>query len=111
MNGLWLAAPAGPSDGGEGFTLVSVSPGLGGFVVMFLLALVVVFLMVDLSRRVRRIQARANAEERQAWEQSEAAREAGDGSDAPTDARADAERGSSAETGAQPERDGDEPLR
>ena len=65
---LILATPNAPSDG-EGMTLVSVSPGLGGFVVMFVLVLAVVLLMLDLTRRVRRLQARANVEERAREEQ------------------------------------------
>ena len=64
---------AGPSDGEE-FTVVSVSPGLPGFIAMFLLAVVVVLLVVDMTRRVRRVQADARVAERmRAREQAGAA--------------------------------------
>lgn len=59
VSGVLLAG--GPSDGGE-MTTVSVSPGLPGFFAMFFIAAVVVLLLIDFSRRVRRIQARDRAE-------------------------------------------------
>ncbi len=57
-----LAAPS-PSDGQE-FTPVSVSPGLEGFFFTFILAALLVLLLVDMARRVRRIQAAARVKER-----------------------------------------------
>lgn len=65
---------AAPSDGGE-MNSVTVSPGLPGFFAAFVLAVVVVLLAVDLSRRTRRIQARARVEERMREEQERAAAE------------------------------------
>lgn len=56
------AAPS-PSDGQE-FTPVSVSPGLEGFFFTFILAALLVLLLVDMARRVRRIQAAARVKER-----------------------------------------------
>ncbi|WP_157773399.1 hypothetical protein [Brachybacterium vulturis] len=65
--GELLAAPS-PSDGEE-FTPVSVSPGLAGFFAMFVLAVAVVLLAVDMTRRTRRVQARARVQERMAAEE------------------------------------------
>lgn len=56
------AAPS-PSDGQE-FTPVSVSPGLEGFFFTFILAALLVLLLVDMARRVRRVQAAARVKER-----------------------------------------------
>ena len=85
-----VAAPS-PSDG-EGFNSVTVSPGLPGFFAMFALAVVVVFLAIDMTRRTRRVQARARvqerreAEERAAAEQgTESGAESGVGADAETE--------------------------
>lgn len=77
--GVLLAAPS-PSDGFE-FTSVSVSPGLGGFIAMFFLAVAVVALIVSMTRHVRRVNAsyavreqqeRAAQRDRQEREQGEA---------------------------------------
>ena len=54
----------GPSDGGD-LTPVSVSPGLPGFFAMAAITLAVVLLLIDFSRRVRRIQARDRVEQRE----------------------------------------------
>lgn len=54
---------AEPSDGGE-LNIVTVSPGLPGFIAMFLLAAVVVLLAIDMTRRIRRLQARERVAER-----------------------------------------------
>ena len=59
---LVLAAPT-PSDGEE-FTPVSVSPGLPGFFATFVLAALLVLLLVDMARRVRRVQAAGRVRER-----------------------------------------------
>ena len=54
--GAVLQAAPSPSDGGEEeFTSVTVSPGLPGFFAVFVLAVVVVLLLVDMTRRVRRV--------------------------------------------------------
>lgn len=75
LTGELLAAPS-PSDGGE-LNSVTVSPGLPGFIVMFVLAVVVVLLLVDMARRVRRVQAKARVEERmRVRREQERAREA-----------------------------------
>ncbi|MDV3297204.1 MAG: hypothetical protein LOY01_15540, partial [Brachybacterium paraconglomeratum] len=63
--GAVLQAAPSPSDGEE-FNSVTVSPGLPGFLATFVLAVVVVLLLIDMTRRVRRVQARARVEERQA---------------------------------------------
>lgn len=73
------------------FTTVSVSPGLGGFIAMFIIAALVVLLVVDMSRRVRRVQARERVEQRRAEEQvsaSSAAAPATPSAGDPTDAEA-----------------------
>lgn len=57
-----VAAPS-PSDGGE-LNSVTVSPGLPGFFATFVLAAAVVLLLVDMSRRTRRVQAQARVRER-----------------------------------------------
>lgn len=67
-----LMADPSPSDGGE-FNSVSVSPGLPGFLAMFVLAVAVVLLAIDMTRRTRRVQARARVHERLAAEDSERA--------------------------------------
>jgi hypothetical protein len=76
-----LTAPS-PSDGGE-LNSVTVSPGLPGFFATFVLAAVVVLLLVDMSRRTRRVQARARVQERmEAEEQARRDGAAADGADA-----------------------------
>lgn len=62
--GRILADPA-PSDVEE-FNTVTVSPGLSGFIAMFILAVIVVLLVIDMTRRVRRVQARERVENRMA---------------------------------------------
>lgn len=62
-----------PSDGG--FDAVSVSPGLGGFIMMFLLAVAVLLLVVSMSRKIRRIQARERVAERMHREDGDQQRE------------------------------------
>lgn len=69
--GELVAAPS-PSDGEE-FNSVTVSPGLPGFFATFVLALAVVLLAVDMTRRTRRVQARARVQERMAAEERERA--------------------------------------
>ncbi|WP_347040537.1 hypothetical protein [Brachybacterium nesterenkovii] len=54
----------GPSDGGEGFTPTNVTPGVTGFIVVFLIGAATVLLIVDMTRRIRRIQARERVAER-----------------------------------------------
>lgn len=63
-------ASDGPSDG-QDLNAVTVSPGLPGFVVMFLIAVALVLLILDMSRRVRRITARQRIEERHRLEELE----------------------------------------
>lgn len=60
----------GGSDGGE-FTPTSVTPGVTGFLVVFAIAAVTVLLILDMVRRVRRLQARARVEERHRAEAEE----------------------------------------
>lgn len=72
MLGEVLASP--PSDVEE-FNPVTVSPGLPGFITMFLLAAVVVLLVLDMTRRVRRVQATERVEQRMAAEREGAAQD------------------------------------
>ncbi|MGQ4527866.1 hypothetical protein ACUH91_07390 [Dermabacteraceae bacterium P9123] len=53
----------------------TVSPGLAGFIAVFLVALVTVALIMDMSRRVRRAQALGDAEQRHAEAAAEQAQE------------------------------------
>ena len=77
---LVLAAPT-PSDGEE-FTPVSVSPGLPGFFATFVLAALLVLLLVDMARRVRRMQAAGRVRERyEAQERRDGAEERRDGAE------------------------------
>lgn len=46
------------------FNVDSVTPGWVGFLVMFLLAVVVILLIMDMVRRVRRVRYRAEIQER-----------------------------------------------
>lgn len=80
--GALLAAPS-PSDGQE-FNSVTVSPGLPGFFATFVLAVLVVLLAVDMTRRTRRVQAqervrqRIEAEERAEHDRGEQVRDPGE---------------------------------
>lgn len=87
MNGAIVTAgltvlAEGPSDGGD-FTPTSVTPGIAGFVVVFLIGLATLLLILDMTRRIRRVQARARVEERHREE--DAARAAGEDRDAAED--------------------------
>jgi flagellar biosynthesis/type III secretory pathway M-ring protein FliF/YscJ len=73
--GVVLADPT-PSDGGGDFTPSTVTPGNGAFFVMFLLAVAVVLLALDMTRRIRRIQAKDRAAARLAAEEEAAAEHA-----------------------------------
>lgn len=67
MSAAMLAAGVvlaeGASDGG-GFTPSSVTPGVPGFLVVFLLGLATLLLILDMTRRIRRMQARERVAER-----------------------------------------------
>ena len=59
-----LFSGASPAPEVPQFDPNQVSPGLVGFLATFAMVIVVVFLMRDFSRRVRRIQHRSEAAER-----------------------------------------------
>ncbi|WP_133249833.1 hypothetical protein [Brachybacterium endophyticum] len=80
------AVLADPSDGD--MTSTSVTPGNGAFIVMFLLAVAVVLLAVDMTRRVRRIQAKGRAEEHLAQEETPE-EDGGETADGPSSAGSD----------------------
>jgi hypothetical protein len=69
--GAWFTAatptptPSGPSDD-------QVTPGYVGFIVTFLLAVVVVLLVIDMVRRIRRVRYRAEIAEKLDAEQAAA---------------------------------------
>lgn len=71
----------------------TVTPGFAGFVAIALLALVVVFLLIDMLRRIRRagyradISAELDAEQAEAQQQADAAERATDVDDQDTDPR------------------------
>ena len=70
---LWLATP----PPGEDIDPNIVTPGVWGFIVTFAIVVAVVILVVDMSRRTRRIRYRAEANERLDAEEA-AARGEGD---------------------------------
>lgn len=62
----WLAATPSPSASGVNLDdPAAVSPGLIGFLATFAVVIVTVFLIIDMSRRVRRINYRGDVNERQ----------------------------------------------
>ena len=62
---LWFLPTATPVPTPVGeFDPDTVTPGVIGFVLTFLVAVVVVFLVIDMSRRIRRINYRQQANER-----------------------------------------------
>ncbi len=84
-----MAAPS-PSDGEE-LNSVTVSPGLPGFFATFVLAAAVLLLLVDMSRRTRRVQAQARVRER--MEAEEQARRNGGAADGAGSVEGDAPEG------------------
>lgn len=93
LPGVITAAPS-PSDGFE-FTSVSVSPGLGGFIAMFFLAVAVVALIVSMTRHVRRVNAQHVVREQQRSQQQRDAQKGRDqqGLEQPRDDDPDRPRG------------------
>ncbi|MCW1805723.1 hypothetical protein [Brachybacterium squillarum] len=82
---------AAPSDGGD-MTPSSITPGTPGFIAIFLVGIVILLLVVDMNRRVRRVQATAKVEARHAAEREAAEREAsGTGAAAGGSSTADAD--------------------
>ena len=71
---VWLADPSPSPTPGE-FTgdENAVTPGVVGFVATFFIAVVTVLLLIDMTRRVRRVRYRAEVQEKLAAEQAEAA--------------------------------------
>lgn len=53
----WMLLAGGASDGG-GMTPTSVTPGVAGYLVVFVLSVATLLLILDMTRRVRRMQAR-----------------------------------------------------
>ncbi|WP_157975645.1 hypothetical protein [Brachybacterium sp. YJGR34] len=104
--GELLANPS-PSDGEE-FNSVTVSPGLPGFFATFVLAAAIVLLVIDMTRRTRRVQARARVEERMRAEREAAQKDPaehgpeGDGTGDPSAG----DGGPSADGGGAPEDEG-----
>lgn len=89
----------GASDGRE-MTAATVSPGLPGFIAMFLIAVATVALLVDMSRRIRRMQARDRAQQRLLAEEAadaEVAAASGEGPDAEAPRAEDPDAGPSEE--------------
>lgn len=66
---LWASSPA-PEDT---IDPTIVTPGVIGFILTFALAIAVVLLVVDMTRRIRRINYRAQANERLDAEEAAAA--------------------------------------
>ncbi len=73
----YLAETSNPSSApAQGVPDVQVTPGWIGFVAIFVVALATVFLIVDMTRRIRRVRYRAEVREQIELEREEAAREA-----------------------------------
>jgi hypothetical protein len=70
---VWIADPT-PSPV-PGFTgdEDTITPGVLGFVAIFVVALATVFLLLDMTRRVRRVRYRAEVQEQLAAEANESA--------------------------------------
>ena len=70
---VWLADPTPTPTPGE-FTgdANAVTPGVVGFIVTFLIAAITVLLILDMTRRVRRVRYRAEVQEKLAAEAAEA---------------------------------------
>jgi hypothetical protein len=77
---VWLADPSPSPSGAYTGDENLITPGVIGFAVTFLVALATVFLLIDMSRRMRRVRYRSEIRE-----QLEAERLLGGGQDAPTD--------------------------
>ncbi len=73
---LWFTDPTPSPVPTSGVDADLVTPGVWGFVVTFLLVVVVVLLIIDMTRRIRRVNYRAQVREQLAAEQlaSEAAK-------------------------------------
>jgi len=70
---VWIADPTPspvPAFTGDEDT---ITPGVLGFVAIFVVALATVFLLLDMTRRVRRVRYRAEVQEQLAAEASESA--------------------------------------
>lgn len=72
---VWLADPSpepspNPSLGGFTGDPNEVTPGVVGFVVTFLIAAMTVLIILDMTRRVRRVRYRAEVQEKLAAEQA-----------------------------------------
>jgi hypothetical protein len=73
----YLAETGNPSSPpAQGVPDVQVTPGWVGFVAIFVVAVATVFLIVDMTRRIRRVRYRAEVREQIELEREEAAREA-----------------------------------
>lgn len=74
---LWVVpTPEAPRD----LQATDVSPGLAGFIAIFAIVLVTVLLIIDMSRRIRRLRFRQRAAH-QAWLLKKQAEEADDSQD------------------------------
>ena len=69
---VWLAATPSPAPSGSPSD-DSVTPGLLGFLVTFLIAVAAVLLVLDMVRRIRRVRYRAEISEKLDAEEAEAA--------------------------------------
>jgi hypothetical protein len=68
--GIWLTAATPTPTPSSGPSDDQVTPGYVGFLVTFALAVVVVLLIIDMVRRIRRVRYRAEIAERLDAEQS-----------------------------------------
>jgi hypothetical protein len=69
--GVWLTAATPTPTPSSGPSDDQVTPGYVGFIVTFLLAVVVVLLVIDMVRRIRRVRYRAEISEKLDAEQRE----------------------------------------
>ena len=85
-----------------------VTPGVIGFIAIALVAAAVIFLLLDMNRRIRRIQFREQVREELAQEVAERDTQSADGADPAPEEAASAEPADAAETRASDEPDPDQ---
>ncbi|CAM5344839.1 hypothetical protein [Leifsonia shinshuensis] len=76
--GIWLAATPTPSPT-SGPSDDAVTPGVVGFTVTFLIAIAAVLLILDMTRRIRRLRYREEIAQKLDAEQRDAAQDGADG--------------------------------
>ncbi len=94
---VWADSTPTPLPAYEGDVNL-ITPGVVGFAVTFLIALATVFLLIDMTRRVRRVRYRGEVREQIAIEQAEQAIAAADAEPGSRPARPEAAGGATPKT-------------